>query len=135
MLIRKCEGTSGENGYRMHFGGSLFTSYADHPRKVITKSGYSSSAAGAYQFLTSTWDMCRAALSLKDFGPDSQDKAAIYLIKKRGAYDDLISGRFESAVKKCSLEWASLPGSPYGQPTRSLSECKTWFKNYGGTIA
>jgi vitamin B12 transporter len=50
-----------DDGYRRMFGGKLFDSYADHPRQVQTfplkKGGtLSSSAAGAYQFLSKTWD-------------------------------------------------------------------------------
>ncbi|WP_205529541.1 glycoside hydrolase family 24 protein [Taibaiella koreensis] len=135
MTIRHCEGTAGPNGYRMHFGGSLFSSFADHPRKVITKSGYSSSAAGAYQILTRTWDVVKKQIALPDFSPESQDKAAVQLIKNRGAYDAILSGDLRLALDRCNDEWASLPGSTYGQPTRSYDQCKAWFKQYGGVIS
>lgn len=137
-MIRVGEGTADPDGYRRHFGGSLFDSFADHPRKVITagmgKKKYSSSAAGAYQFLTATWDECRAALGLPDFSPESQDKAAVYLIKRRGALEDVEAGRFEQAVKKCAKEWASLPGSPYGQPTKTMAQALATYKQAGGSL-
>jgi muramidase (phage lysozyme) len=76
-----------------------------------------STAAGAYQFLARTWDEVAAALELPDFSPQSQDVAALWLIRRRGALADLREGRFDDFVAKCAKEWASLPGSPYGQPT------------------
>lgn len=139
MAIRTGEGTTGPNGYRTHFGGSLFSSYADHPRKVITAGGYSSSAAGAYQFLTRTWDEVKAKLNLPDFSPASQDAAAVELIRRRGALEDVVAGRFATALHKCAPEWASLPTkagkSYYGQPVKSLATLQKVYTNHGGTIA
>lgn len=138
-LIRYCEGTAGENGYRTMFGGSLFDSFADHPRKAIAfKLGgkeLTSTAAGAYQFLSRTWDECAKALNLPDFSPDSQDRACVFLIKRRGALDDVEAGRLEVALKKCAKEWASLPGSPYGQPTKTLAECLSVYQKAGGALS
>ena len=126
-MIRYCEGTAGEDGYRTMFGGKLFDSFADHPR-VLTSfklkgTKYKSSAAGAYQFLQKTWDALVRQHGYKDFSPENQDRAAIELIKGRKAYEDILSGDVVTAIKKCSREWASLPGSPYGQPVKTLDEC------------
>jgi muramidase (phage lysozyme) len=138
-LIRHCEGTAGENGYRTLFGGELFDSFADHPRRAITKSlggkPLTSTAAGGYQFLARTWDECAKALHLPDFSPESQDRAAIFLIKRRGALGDVEAGRIEAAIKKCNREWASLPGSPYGQPVKTLAECLAVYHRAGGAFA
>lgn len=134
--IRVAEGTAKKDGYRMHFGGSLFFSYEDHPKKIISKSGYKSSAAGAYQILKKTWRDIQRSLYLPDFSPLSQDIAAAWLIRRRGALDDVVSGRLDSAVKKCAKEWASLPGSPYGQPTLSMKEfLAAYAKNHKLTKA
>lgn len=124
-LIRTGEGTTGQNGYRTMFGGGLFTSYADHPRQKITRSGITSTAAGAYQFLASTWDGISKRYDLHDFSPESQDIAALGLIKGRGALADVLAGRFRAAIDKCNKEWASLPGSPYGQPTLTYSRAQS----------
>ena len=83
-VIRAGEGTADADGYRRHYGGSHFDSYADHPRKVITAGRWTSSAAGAYQFLSRTWDECAKALALPDFSPASQDLAAVFLIRMVG---------------------------------------------------
>jgi muramidase (phage lysozyme) len=123
-LIRTGEGTTGANGYRTLFGGRLFTEMNDHPRLVISLSGYRSTAAGAYQFLTGTWDEMASKYDLIDFSPASQDIAAVGLIKRRGALADVMAGRFRAAIDKCNKEWASLPGSPYGQPTLSYGKAQ-----------
>lgn len=131
-VIRACEGTSGPNGYRTLFGGELFDSYADHPRIVVNKSGYKSTAAGAYQALAGTWDDFIKAEGPHDFSPSSQDLFARWCIKRRGALADVEAGRLSAAIEKCNKEWASLPGSPYGQPTRDLAYCERIFHLNGG---
>lgn len=133
-VIRAGESGQDESAYRVMFGGSRFDSFADHPRITNTASGYTSTAAGAYQFLSKTWDECAKALSLPDFSPESQDLAAVYLIKRRGALDDVIAGRLDDAIQKCAKEWASLPGSPYGQPTRTLDQARATYLEYGGSL-
>lgn len=124
--LRYGEGTQGENGFRTMFGGGTFDGFADHPRKVITRTvkgkSYSSTAAGAWQFLTRTWDGLVGQYGFEDFSPAMQELAAIALIRGRGALEDVLSGRVEDAVRKCGREWASLPGSPYGQPVVTMAE-------------
>lgn len=138
-LIRWCEGTSDENGYRALYGHlkdnpKLFDGFADHPRISFDTPYGKTSAAGAYQFLAGTWDDAKEALSLPDFSPESQDQAAVWLIKRRGALSSVESGDLVTALKLCNREWASLPGSPYGQPTRTLDSCKVIFERAGGKI-
>lgn len=132
-VIRRGEGTADEAGYRRIFGGQLFSSYADHPRIVVRKNGYTSSAAGAYQFLTSTWDETARIMGLLDFTPASQDWAAVGRIAARGALEDVKAGRFETAIKKVASEWASMPGSPYGQPVISMSTARAVYAAAGGS--
>lgn len=138
-MIRYGEGTTDKDGYRRMFGGTLFDSFADHPRQVQTfplkKGGtLSSSAAGAYQFLTRTWDGLVREYGFPNFSPEYQDLGAIALIKGRKALDDVIAGRFEDAVIKCNKEWASLPESPYGQPTTTMAEAKQHYIDEGGVF-
>lgn len=134
-VIRHGEGTDDANGYKRLFGGALFSSFADHPRQVVKKSGYTSTAAGAYQFKVTTWDETAKMMGLADFSPANQDKGAVGRIAARGALDDVKAGRFESAVKKCAKEWASLPFSPYGQPTISLATAQSVYTANGGGVA
>lgn len=137
-VIREGESSQDDSAYRMVFGGGFIESMAYHPRKPITErlggKAITSSAAGAYQFLSSTWDECAAELGLTDFGHDAQDLAAVYLIHRRGAFDDVVQGRIELAIKKCNREWASLPGSPYGQPVITLERALDTYKRWGGEI-
>jgi muramidase (phage lysozyme) len=131
-VIRAGEGTSDEQGYRRIFGGQLFASYEDHPRVTVRKSGYTSTAAGAYQMLASTWDETRAMMGLRDFSPASQDAAAVGRIAARGALPDVLAGRFDMAIKKINKEWASMPGSPYGQPTMTFDRARQIYASAGG---
>lgn len=131
-VIRRGEGTGDADGYRRIFGGQLFTGFTDHPRVTVNRSGYTSTAAGAYQFIVSSWDETKRVMGLADFSPASQDLAAIGRIAARGALDDVKAGRFETAIKKIAREWASLPGSPYGQPTISMDTAKSVFAMAGG---
>lgn len=96
--------------------------------------GLVSTAAGRYQFILPTWRMCKRALGLIDFSPASQDKAAIYLITKRGALDEVERGDIAAAINLCRQEWASLPGAGYGQPERKLAQLVDVFTNAGGQL-
>lgn len=135
-MLRVSEGTAGPNGYRTLVGGKLFNSYADHPRILVPlpNLGISSSAAGAFQILRKTWDGVRVKLGLPDFSPASQDRAAIELIRQRGALADVRAGRFAAAVEKCRREWASLPGAGYGQRENSLASLEMVYLNAGGEV-
>ena len=132
-VIRTGEGTTGENGYRTLFGGGLFNGFADHPRITVKSSGYTSTAAGAYQFITSSWDETKRVMGLPDFSPRSQDLAALGRIAARGALEDAKAGNFETAIKKIAREWASLPGSPYGQPVISWERARAIYASAGGS--
>lgn len=133
-VIRTGEGTADAQGYRRIFGGQLFTDYADHPRVTVRKGGYVSTAAGAYQALASTWDETKRIMGLPDFSPASQDAFAVGRIAARGALDDVLAGRFDTAIKKIAKEWASLPGSPYGQPTLSWDRARSLYASAGGVM-
>lgn len=138
-VIRAGEGTADANGYRRMFGGALFESFKDHPRKIHTahlKNGpLTSSAAGAYQFLKRTWDSLVAEYGFEDFSPTNQDEAAVALIARCDAIGDVIGGHFDAAIRKCASTWASLPGSPYGQPTQSFTHALQIYAEAGGQIA
>lgn len=139
LVIRRGEGTADAKGYSRLVGGGEFVGFNDHPRVVKSGTfsngkGWRSSAAGAYQFLASTWDETAQYMGLPDFTPASQDRGAVGRIAARGALDDVKAGRFDVAVKKIATEWASMPGSPYGQPVISLATARGVFANAGGTI-
>lgn len=152
-VLQQAEGTSGQGDpYRVCYGYShTIADLSDHPaitgewRGVVLPDamcqlagfgpGCVSSAAGAYQIIKGTWLGLRNALGLPDFSQASQDAAAVELIRKRGALEDVKAGRFADAVTKCRNEWASLPGNYAGQGQRSLDTLAQWFGNAGGTFA
>lgn len=138
-MIAFAEGTSGPEGYRTMFGGGLMDSFVDHPRKFFSFTNskgqtLSTSAAGRYQFLSRTWDELKAKLKLVDFGPASQDAAAIELIRQRGALNDVKAGRVVQAVAKVRSIWASLPGAGYSQPEKSITSLIAAYQSAGGNV-
>ena len=132
-----------DNGYNVIVGGELFDDkgtpdelfddYADHPRKVVDLGrGLKSSAAGRYQILARYFDAYKKTLGLKDFSPASQDAIAIQMIKEQRAMPDVLAGRFDEAIRKCSNIWASLPGAGYGQHENKLVDLRKAFIEAGG---
>lgn len=91
-----------------------------------------STAAGRYQINHATWVRLKALLQLHNFGPDSQDDAAVQLIKERGALDLIYAGEIAAAISKCSGEWASLPGSSAQQPQRTFAQLLNAYSSAGG---
>lgn len=126
------EGT--DEQYNFIYSFKTFNSYADHPRKVYCSGGLCSSAAGRYQFLPDTWDGLTPELGLKDFTPPSQDKAAVEIFRRAGAYNLVLKSskyeNFTAALSRLNGVWASLPGSPYGQPTHSTASLWRKYKAF-----
>jgi muramidase (phage lysozyme) len=136
-MLRVGEGTSGSNGYNTIYTGKTFSDYSKHPRKIYCSGGICSDAAGAYQFLSSTWaDLVRryGGSVLPDFSPTSQDKGALIIINERGATQNIVDGDIESAINKVKSIWASLPNAGYGQKEVSVSDTLANFVKYGGTL-
>lgn len=137
------EGTEfiGNHGYNVIVGSTpahphLFESYADHPRIAVRLSpALSSTAAGRYQILERFYDAYKVSLHLPDFSPNSQDTIATQMIRERHALADVLAGRLEAAVTKCSGTWASLPGSPYNQHTNTLMSLQAAYTQSGGALA
>ena len=139
-MISHSEGTDlygTERGYNVIVGGSLFHSYADHPRVLVDlpKLGIKSTAAGRYQLLARYFDAYKTQLGLHDFSPASQDAIALQQIKERRALGDVDAGNIRTAIARCKNIWASFPGSPYGQHTNALNPLLARFIQCGGTLA
>ena len=119
----------------------IFTDFSDHPfnngrkSKIINSKGLTSNASGRYQFMLRDWHHYRDLLKLPDFGPDSQDKWALQLIRERRALDDITSGRFVIAVTKVRRLWASLPGADYGQHENKIDNLAAAYVKAGGSLA
>ena len=133
------EGTSKyqNDGYNTMFTGKQFSGFKDHPRKLQTGGGYTSDAAGRYQFLSMTWDPLAKKLGLKDFSPTSQDKAAIELSRQYDVTQELLQKEGMS-MKVSSLlgrQWASFPGKTIGmgQPTQELKGIQNVYQKSLGS--
>ncbi|WP_429180347.1 glycoside hydrolase family 24 protein [Aeromonas salmonicida] len=138
-LLAFAEGTKGlgDDGYdKLVNPAGFFTDYRTHPNvKVQVNPRLVSTAAGRYQFLTRHWPHYRDQLGLPDFGPLSQDKWAIQLIRERRALQDVEAGRIPQAIAKCANLWASLPGAGYGQREHKLADLLAKFTEFGGVLA
>lgn len=132
--IRFAEGTwlgGRSEGYRTLYGGGLFEGLARHP-EITVQRGYTSAAAGAYQFLPGTWREVASRLRLNTFEPHNQDQAALHLIERRGGLALLDrQGISRELVARLAPEWASLPthsgGSHYGQPVKSYGALQQFY--------
>lgn len=133
-----------DNGYNVIVGSTpnnpiLFHDYSKHPqqRQAVTMRGaiIYSDAAGRYQFMGRYWPHYKIQLSLPDFGPASQDRWAVQLIKECHALDDIDVGHLTRAVAKCSSRWASFPGAGYGQPEKRMASLENAYERAGGQFA
>ena len=132
--IRYAEGTwrgGRPEGYRVIYGGSLCSSLRRHPEQTVHRR-YTSAAAGAYQFLPSTWKAVAKTLKLTNFEAPSQDMAALYLVQRRGVLANLDRhGLNAPTLAALAKEWASLPNrrgaSHYGQPVKSSKELISFY--------
>lgn len=156
-MIRKSEtGRSDDGAYMIFYGGSTFANLADHPALTGEKAGVPlsdamckgaglgpgcvSTAAGAYQINKPTWNDVRQDKGdgfgyLADFSPASQDIAAVRLLRKSGAVDQLMAGDFSGAVTLASGRWASLAGSTSGQAQHGVQTLLSWFADFGGAVS
>lgn len=123
--------------YNTLYGGGTFSNYSRHPCTAITKWGYTSTAAGRYQFLCRTWNGIANKLGLPDFSPNSQDIAALELIAERGQLNKLLNGNIEGVLRGLGCAWAALPFSGCGQRERSFADTMAYYNrrlsSYGGT--
>lgn len=149
--IAKSEGTYdlGNNGYNVMVTGKIFNNYSDHPftyndKAIHVKGKLYSTASGRYQIMRANWygekdkpkTGLKNQLGLKDFGPESQDIAAIALLKRRNAYKLIVEGKIRTAFNTTTLnkEWASFPGAGYNQKEHKIEKILAWYKSFGGTL-
>lgn len=124
-LLNTIAGPESAGRYDVMYGGGRIGDLSQHPRQAIPiasgpNAGKTSSAAGRYQFLGSTWDQYANKLGLSDFSPASQDKAAwalaqdVYRQKTGGDLTSALQSGDQSALdrigRSLSGTWTSLPG-------------------------
>lgn len=119
------DATSGSAFNRIVGSGGYFDDESKHPNKVgfIDKQGRKSTAAGAFQITGTTYNDIAPKLGVSDFSAQSQTEVATALIKRAGALDDVLAGRFEIAIDKLKNVWTSLPGNT--DPTQSQRKWDT----------
>lgn len=135
--IRLGEGTYKALGYLTIVGGSRFTSFNKHPRIKIWVPRYKiySTAAGAYQFIYTTWQSLAAMYKFPNFSPEWQDAGAVALIIEKKALADIQRGDLKSAIEKCAPVWASLPGSKAGQRQETFKVVQQVYEDNGGKLS
>lgn len=121
-LLDAIAGSESAGRYDVMYGGGRFDPALGHPHQAVPittgpNAGKTSSAAGRYQFLGSTWDDVAAQHGLSDFSPQSQDLGAWFLAADEYKRDtgrdlqaDLAAGRTEAVVPSLRDVWTSLPG-------------------------
>jgi muramidase (phage lysozyme) len=139
-VIREAESNQTDDAYYIRWGGGRVTDLTQHPGNSVeaqdrTGRTIRSSATGAYQFLSSTWNDVASVYGIADFSPASQDAAAVALIHRAGALDDVQAGRLEAAIGKLNVVWAGLPGNRYGQGGITMQRARNTWAKYGGQLA
>jgi len=127
-----------DDGYNVCVGSTpehpiLFSDYSQHPR--IHNAAVNSDAAGRYQFMGRYWLAYRDQLGLPDFGPASQDRWALQLIRECKAEAAIEAGYVAHAIDLCRSRWASLPGAGYGQHENDVAALREAFLQAGGVTA
>ena len=127
-----------DDGYNVIVGSTpakpiTFSSYSAHPRQFVPS--MNSDAAGRYQFMGRYWPAYQRSLGLADFGPESQDRWAVQLIRECHAMGAIERGDIEAAIHLCRSRWASLPGAGYGQHEHAVQPLLTAYQAAGGAFA
>lgn len=134
MVVRNGESSLTDDAYSMVNGGGRFFDFSKHPYQGLsTRNG--GKAAGASQFIPSTWAELAQRYGFEDFSPANQDLGYVGCLVKRNALEDVIAGRFDEAVAKCELEWTSLPGAAENNPSWNIEKARALYLKYGGTFA
>ena len=122
------------NRYNVIFGGQTFSDYSHHPNIAVpipSRPGWHSTAAGAYQFIYSTWLRFASELGLPDFSPASQDAAAAQYLQELGAMPAIEAGDLNGAIQAINgngIVFESLS-------VRSYAQLASWATSAGGTFA
>lgn len=131
-MIRYGEwGRVSNSDYYGIYGGGTFSDTSDHPNIAVTKWGRTSTAAGAYQIIYSSWSEYVDRTGAHDFSPASQDGWALWTIgRKKGAMAAIDSGNVSGFVNKLNGIWQSLPGGAQQRKGYNMGAAESKFKEY-----
>lgn len=138
-----------KNDFNQRYGGKLkkecfgnyFIGYDNHPNIQIewAKNKKLSTAAGRYQFMYFTYKGLQHYGQFKNFSPEEQDRAALFIIQEKKISPEIL----EKTIKKQNFIllwhnlaniWASLPtklgGSYYKQGVRKRKDLKEKFNKF-----
>lgn len=127
-LLRAIAGPESGGKYNVIYGGRTVDDLSRHPNIAVPitsgpNAGSTSTAAGKYQFLKSTWDDIAGQNGIRDFSPASQDQGAWALANRdytmRTGQDltaALQAGKIQDVAKALSPTWTSLAGGIEAQP-------------------
>jgi muramidase (phage lysozyme) len=135
-LVAWAEGT--DDRYNVIYTGAKFDDFSKHPDRVMCSAGLCSAAAGRYQFMPATWGTVKAKLNLPDFSPQSQDKAAVQLMKDGGCYGAAVRGDVADFADRCWTQWASFQGANGAkldarQRSHPIDQLKAKYQEFLGT--
>lgn len=146
-VINWCEGSP---DYDEAFGYAKFNNLGPHPNTQYPFGNTYTTAAGAYQFIYSTWQWIIAEMGIDDYmSPENQDQAAIGLIDiKHHVLNFVDAGDLNNALQELSWEWASIPvitseyssrtgtnkyypagNGRYGQPIKNIEEITNYYND------
>jgi lysozyme len=116
-------------------GGNLaYEAAQSHPGRMKDfGEGLKSDAAGAYQFLSTTYaGLQKRYPQIKDFGSTSQDIAAQKLLEEVGSLSAIEQGDIQTAIHSACKVWASLTcngvSGAYAQGTKADEELIKFYK-------
>lgn len=134
MVMRYRESSLDDSAYRMVNGGPPITDFSKHPYEGL--STYAGGrAAGAPQFIPSTWGDLVREYGFPSFEPHYQDLGYVGRLIYRGALDLVMAGRFDEAVAACRKEWTSLPGASESRASWTLDKARDLYLRCGGGLS
>jgi len=129
------EGEGGPEGYHALVYGGRFENFEDHPYNtgefpgVRRPDGRLTTAAGRYQITRTTWQDIGGRKRFGSFMPEAQDRAAVYLMRRRGALPHVIAGEPEKAAYALRDEWEM-----FRQPQWTADAVAARFASLGGIL-
>jgi RHS repeat-associated protein len=117
----------------VHLGGGYLSQLTGNPGLKVKWAGGYSTAFGRYQINQPT----AAQFNVTDWTPAGQDAAGATIMNSQGMVAAAMQGGFagfQQAMWDGNTRWASLPDSPYGQPTMTMQGAYQTYQNALATL-